>query len=1335
MDVTDRGLKASARGGGVVLQAGRDIITGTVFTGTFARLRDVWLDPGPVFDEVEIEKFAGREWLLDRIDRFLERHDHGYVVIQAPAGVGKTMVAAWLAANRGWPCHFTRRAKGRNTATALRNLAAQVIAGFQLAEQFAPGGVLPETAGEPGWFEQVLKAGAAAAAESGRRLVLIVDGLDEAESFDAELPLGLPTRLPRGVVMIVTCRSGSRLLGLRMPWEPTTIELADPRNLHDMRRFIAGTVRSDDVIRACLAESGLGEIEFTEQLMRRCGGVWVYLRYVFDELRYGQRSASDIADLPSELSSYYAKALHPDDGNGSPPDPAESARTRLLSTLAAVTEPLPATSLARLAGIGDASVAEDLCGIRLRPFLTEVPDAAGVLRYGIYHVSLRDYLHGTIHKPMLDGDRALAARLARWAEAAHARIADHYLAEIDEALDGYALRNPALHLERCGRADDLHGLLAAERTNEDGTVRNLWYAAHDRAGTIADYLSDVERARRLIARRNDVAIAAGRPAAGIGLEIRYLVLAGGALSLTNSVPANLVVRLVREGLWTGERALSHAGHLVWPQDRITLMSQLLPWLPESKRDGVLDSVISLARLGADPVTRAEAFTALARTLGVAASRSVLSEAVEAALAVDEVSDIAEELAELLRFLPNDLLSMVLLAVLDRGASSERDDLLAALIPLVSPEEVRAILEREWSHSPIDPGIDVLVACADRHDAPLGEELLALARAAEGASYYRAICLAVVAGRQHPPVRERVLEEALATARAEDDLTGRANALHWVMTAMPPGADRSEVLAEYLAVAARDEPEKDPIWAAVTVAESLSEMERRALAQRCRAFCAEAPDDEARAAMIEALAAAEWTTPQHRDLVEAVSGIADESHRARALEALSWTVPEELRAEVIRLVHELTDPDRRLSSLEGLAATVCGPTVGKLLDEVVRLPHSYHRSRLVADMAEGMPTALIGQAQDAVQSTTDEFGRAMLLGRIAAVVAPPLRADLVAEATANAVRVLYDNSRARAFARIAEASPPQDRGDMLADALESVMVQPSGQTRFYAIKELLPQLPDALLSRAIESARAAALDDSFVDPPSYALTCLARWASPARRDELIREAVAAVRAIPSNGMRAVMLADVSICVPDPVERRALFREALTLADHVADDLPAGWRHLAPVALRVFRLLPETLQSKAVSQGRGFVGQDGTDPSASVERILRFVPDAVLGEALDAVVALPYPQARNRILGNLTLHLSERNRRTMLNHLLRDVTDIQGRRALLVQGGHLWNGKLDPDRMDILRRCLSGIELDSTLALLSDGFDLVAGATNPEDLAEACLDALRLAERWWPRLATT
>ena len=58
-----------------------------------------------------------------------------------------------------------------------------------------------------------------------------------------------------------------------------------------------------------LAAVGTDQAEFIDLLAERCGGVWVYLRYVLDELRLGTRRPDQISDLPSKLPGYYADQI------------------------------------------------------------------------------------------------------------------------------------------------------------------------------------------------------------------------------------------------------------------------------------------------------------------------------------------------------------------------------------------------------------------------------------------------------------------------------------------------------------------------------------------------------------------------------------------------------------------------------------------------------------------------------------------------------------------------------------------------------------------------------------------------------------------------------------------------------------------------------------------------------------------------------------------------------------------------------------------------------------------------------------------------------------------
>jgi hypothetical protein len=877
---TVRELRAVARSGSVILQSGRDIITGNVFTGSFARLRDVWLDPGPVFDEVQIDQFAGREWLIEKIDRFIHRHDHGYVVIQAPAGIGKTMIAAWLAAQRGWPCHFTRRRKGRVAATALRNLAAQIIAGYQLSDQFTPGGMLPETAGEPGWFEQVLKAGAVVATAAGQRLVLIVDGLDEAETFDGDLPLGLPTRLPRGVVVVVTCRTGSKLPGLRLPWEMTTFDLADHRNLADMRLFLQNIVATDVEIAARLAEVELAGVDFVQQLLDRCGGVWVYLRYVLDELRLGLRSPLDLEELPSDLVGYYTEALRPgDEGDGG------ADRLRLLVTLAAVTEPLPAFVITDMAGLSDASAVEALCAEQLRPFLTCTPDAEGTRRYAIYHVSLRDYLHGADPEPMLDADRSRAHRLSLLCRAAHSRIADVYLYAFgglphglpllaaDLALagqnGGYALRNLAHHLERSHRDTDLHRLLEAEVDRHDSHARNLWYAAHDRAGSLADYLSDVRRAQRIVARRVDADLANRLPVELFELELRYAIIGAAIVSLTNNIPAKLIARLVQHGMWGTERAVSHAEQLRSSMDRAGLLALLSPHLSQAARDRALSMAIAIAHTETDPVRRSWIFVQIVVSHPPPTPVELLQEAVATAgLVRDDDEQLAWAISQLVpRLAEQPLARRPLDEAVELAGNVEPSGLkgwlLRQLIPHLGRDQLVALLMHAPSMTDDYACADFIEAVAPSLDSDAIIEALNLVRSVE-ANDDRALALIALVPWLPSTDRDTVVHESLAAARSTESSPNRAYALAAIADAPLSDNERQCVLSEAATAASASEDPIDRVWSSIQVARYLGKDKRDRLIAECLNLATTTDSDDDRAMMVTILSRDTVEVPRRPD---------------------------------------------------------------------------------------------------------------------------------------------------------------------------------------------------------------------------------------------------------------------------------------------------------------------------------------------------------------------------------------------------------------------------------------------------------------------------------------
>jgi len=92
------------------------------FYGPFQRLRDVTIDLDPLPGDLRLVDlthpdkplghFTGREWLIKRIDEFIDwcvtRRVGGYVLVEAEAGMGKSALATFLAFTRAWPTHVTQ---------------------------------------------------------------------------------------------------------------------------------------------------------------------------------------------------------------------------------------------------------------------------------------------------------------------------------------------------------------------------------------------------------------------------------------------------------------------------------------------------------------------------------------------------------------------------------------------------------------------------------------------------------------------------------------------------------------------------------------------------------------------------------------------------------------------------------------------------------------------------------------------------------------------------------------------------------------------------------------------------------------------------------------------------------------------------------------------------------------------------------------------------------------------------------------------------------------------------------------------------------------------------
>ncbi|QFZ18633.1 bacterial transcriptional activator domain-containing protein [Saccharothrix syringae] len=756
-----------------------------------------------VTDRVLSEGFTGRAWVLAEIDAWLAGMSGGYVWVAGDAGVGKTALAAFLVRERGWVGHFAGLSRGATVRVGLQNLAGQLVRRWSLAD-IAPGAMVPEWAFTPEGFDVVLHAAAKRARAAGSPLVLVVDGADEAET-DGQ-PWGLPFVLPDGVFVVGTYRTGHP--PPRAGGDSAVVRLAadDPRNRLDVEAHL----------RAVLPPELAGE-DVIAALSDRCQGVWVYLRYAVEELRNGVRNVRDLATLPPGLSRYYTDTV--DRWSRSPA--WDAGLLRLLGVVAVIGEPLDAADLA-LAADADETAVRRWCHGTLRPFLAVERAGPTARRFAVHHTSLREFLNG---RPLDDlgaeEDWHWSETLGAAASTARHRIVDHHLGRfggLDAGLprlaadpdlltagSGYAVRHLAGHLLDAGRAEELCRLLAVE-----GRTGNLWFAAHEHADAVDDYLADIAALWTHLAHRTDEALAAGRSAPTLVDEARCALAVSSITSLTANIPADLVVALVKAGMWTPSRAVAHARRLHAPPARGLLLAALVPFLPDGLRPAAVAWALAAAR---DPVThitgdvltriaphladvadavsiasrirhggwRAAAQAAIARRLDGQPRRSLLRDALDSAMSVAGEHDRAEAVRRILPELPDDLV----------------DDAVSAAASTAPPREaprppIGALLKRATADGGEPARLDELVALIPTgSDGDLAEVLAAAPGIADLDA--RAVLLTAVAARLPVGERPPVLTAALTAART---ITATSDPADAEVSAAADRQTRAGVLAGY-----------------------------------------------------------------------------------------------------------------------------------------------------------------------------------------------------------------------------------------------------------------------------------------------------------------------------------------------------------------------------------------------------------------------------------------------------------------------------------------------------------------------------------------------------------
>ncbi len=701
-----------------------------IFVGDYQRLKDAYIDPRSVFERVTLDRFIGRTWLKALVDSFIERNERGYLVIEAPAGFGKTTFAAHLVKERGYIHHFVELAPGSDgLATGLRSLVAQIVGGFRLNPNRVDE-VVPGAANRPDYLQTLLFE--AVEAQSKDKIVIVIDGTDEAGLFTGMNVLGLPKILPKGVFFILTQRPVRVPLYVDSPREVFRFEVNDERNLSDMRAFLE-SVALGDPFSSLIAGSVYTAEQFVEVLLSKCEGLWIYLHYVLSEIELGERSPLDLSSLPQGIWQYYAQywqRLRDEAGAD-----WNQIYLPVLATMAAAQEGLPFEWLCLFAGVNGNEGLRRLLTETWRPFIAGSRDENQEFR--LYHASLREFFDGRSNADRLTTqENSLAVELSKATAQAHSRIANYYLMKWGGLENGlpslgraedelYGARHIVSHLDRAGRTDEVHNLLRLERAPTedrsqpadsialalrekwspfDGTPRSIrvrpinhWYAFRESRNDTSGYLSDVSRAWQ-IAMEN----AGARDFdSGLALQLRYALITASLHSLAGRIPAPLIVASVQKGVWSESQAVIIARHMTDPKHRAEALILLLPFLPANTAAEVkteaLFAVISIP-YKADPEIdheseRVKLFIELAKFENEPGARDrIFDEALSNCRRVEKETIRGRALKLLVPHFPHRV-EEILSAAREIADLNVQMDVICELIPILPEKLMRTVLNQ------------------------------------------------------------------------------------------------------------------------------------------------------------------------------------------------------------------------------------------------------------------------------------------------------------------------------------------------------------------------------------------------------------------------------------------------------------------------------------------------------------------------------------------------------------------------------------------------------------------------------------------------------------------
>ncbi len=1184
--------------------------------------------------------FGGRNDELRKFDAWLEAEEAPpYLLLAAPAGRGKSaLLVQWhsrLLTRSDLAVTFfpvSVRFRTHLAGVVFPTLATR-LAGFH-GEQLT---ITPSTPQEV--WREYFAAYLSRPLPDGRNHLLILDGLDEAADWEITEDL-FPALPPAGLRVVVSARylAGDRDATpwlRRLGWEGSG--LAHALELGPLSQ--AGVA---EVVHTFALKPGQenGRASVARELHRLSEGDPLLVHLYLEHLREQQSEdahlhPTDLHAIRPGLEGYFNHWWQDQRrlwGQNAPL--REPAVQEVLNLLSCAMGPLSQEALLALAP-PERSLSTWMLEETLRPLQRFVLGDGRQQGYTFSHPRLGQYFYDQLSRAE---QQANEDRFLRWGQKTLAALNTGQIAP--EHVPPYLVQYYGAHLARAGAGTD--ALLALVSAG----WQQAWEALE---GAYAGFLGDAVRAWHAAEQADEAASQARKPAPYLGEEVRCALCHASINSMAKHLPGELLLALVREGLWAPAQGLAYVRQIPDIRQqaqalvdlarlveaplqaelshealervllvnngvrRAELLARLLPCLPRDMQEQQVSKALEAARASSALTDRAAMLLALVPALAEPQQEQLWQEILETACAIPHPTHRARALAALVSALPETIrgsaCEMALDAASQIGDEVHRSQVLASFAAFVPAHLQRQLLLLTTSMQNRTNQTRVLVALAPALPNARKQQILDAIHALPTRDDRLPLLLNII-----PALPVEMLRQVLERIKTIVYSADRARLLSTLAPCMP-------------------EPEQHEVWRLAWEAAAAITHE----ANRAKTLASLAPE----------LPAALRHQALHEAL-QAVRAIWDTSSRAEALLALAPAASEGARLALPGMLQSLSGKEERLHLLAHLALHLAPEQrehiLSDVLTEALTIRTKDERLHLLLKVAPALTGQPLSTLFTYAQGLKDEDSRVALLLALAPTLPETLQRELLH--TIKAVKQAVN--RAPVLIKLVSSSTGELKQAILKEALQTIQAIKNEMSQASLLAKLAPDLPEDLHQQVVGKAltQATALKNEHYQ--AQVLTELA----PALPGNLQEQALSLALALNYGPDRAQVLAALLPVVPEP-RRQSLLQAFLEVADTYKEDVSR-----VELLISIATFLPDQLIEQLYESIQS-VKQEGKRLELLLALAPR-LPATLLEQVLSSVQAISNETKRTETLAQAAPHLA-RLPPSLLYKYWRDMLHIASRRT--------------------------------------------------------------------------